>query len=123
MAIWRNCSHEAKGNPFTAHQEIRPFINPELTVPGLPNIVYPLGKLVERQGRKITGLRETTAAGLRHECSFVCIFGSRTVLENIEREEYDQPDPQPPFYSRCRAYMHMDYVHWLGKQFILHRLK
>jgi hypothetical protein len=51
---------------IAAHPKIRPFILHALTIPEPLDNLYLLGKLTERQGRKITGLRETMAAGLRH---------------------------------------------------------
>jgi hypothetical protein len=44
-----------------------------LTLFHFPNTLHPLGKLAEKQGRKVTGLREAMAAGLRHGSSSVCI--------------------------------------------------
>ena len=53
---------------------MRPFILHGLTIPELFNNLDLLGKLTERQGRKISGLRVTMAAGLRHGCSCVFIY-------------------------------------------------
>ena len=51
----------------------KPFIRYGLILSEAPNTLHPLGKLSERKGRKVTGLRGTMVAGLRHGFSFVCM--------------------------------------------------
>src|ERR1019366_10357364 len=76
-AVTRNTSShlrcEVRDYPITAHPKIRPFILYLLNLSEPRNNLCLLGKLTERQGRKVTDLRETMAAGLRHGCSSVCI--------------------------------------------------
>lgn len=81
---------EVRDCPIPGHLKIRPFILYTLILSESLYNLYLLGKLTERQGRKVTDLRETMAAGLRHGCSSVCIYCLSLLSENIERGVYVQ---------------------------------
>ena len=53
---------------FASRLKSQPSVLYELILSAQLNNLRLLGKLTERQGRKVTGLREAMAAGLRHGC-------------------------------------------------------
>src|SRR5665811_1515310 len=107
---------EVRDYPVAGHPKIRPFILHVWTLSEPLNNLYLLGKLTERQWRKVTDLRETMAAGLRHGCSSVCINClSLWCLKIWKGERYVQPHSWFLFYSRSYTPMLWVCIRWIGR--------
>jgi len=97
---------EVRVYPIAGHPKIIPFILYVWTLSEPLNNLYLLGKLTERQWRKVTDLRETMAAGLRHGCSSVCINClPLRYLKIWKGERYVQPHSWFLFYPRGHAHV------------------
>src|ERR1019366_7185619 len=92
---------EVRVYPIAGHPKIQPFILYVWTLSEPRNNLHLFGKLTERQGRKVTDLRETMAAGLRHGCSSVCVNClPPRCLKIWKGERYVQPHSWFLLYSR-----------------------
>src|SRR5450759_744453 len=107
---------EVRDYPVAVHQKIRPFILYVWTLSEPLNNLYLLGKLTERQGRKVTDLRETMAAGLRHGCSSVCINClPLRCLKIWKGERYVWPHSWFLFYPIGHAPVPWVCIRWIGR--------
>src|SRR5450759_646757 len=107
---------EVRDYVIAVHQKIRPFILYVWTLSEPLNNLYLLGKLTERQGRKVTDLRETMAAGLRHGCSSVCINClPLRCLKIWKGERYVWPHSWFLFYPIGHAPVPWVCIRWIGR--------